>query len=483
MRDAKSLNTGILCGAVLVLVGCASTLEPVRPALPVAGGYALPDLPTQTVAAGGAGGQAQRFVTGAAVQADWWTLFRSPALNALVEHGLVANPSLTAAEAALRNAQELLAVQRTAYAPTVQAAYTPTRTKLAANSGNTGPGNGALNYTFHSAQLSVGYAPDVFGATKAQVLTADAQAQIQQLQWQAARVSLATNIVGAAVQDASLRRQIALTQQTVAAAQHALELLQRQQQAGQVASLEVANQALALAQARQLLPPLRRQLEINRDLLRALTASAPDSEVTAFDLDDLQLPAELPLSLPGALLEQRPDVQAAWQQLRGAAGQLGLAQAHRLPQFAISADVGSGAASLARIFSPGGLFFDVTAHLVQTVFDAGALQHREQAARETLRGAVATYQATVITAYQNVADSLQALHGDAEAMQAADEATRAAHSALELTQRQTRLGYLDGLAAAAAQQSDLQAASAVAQARSSRLMDSAALFQALGGGI
>jgi NodT family efflux transporter outer membrane factor (OMF) lipoprotein len=466
---------------LLVLAGCATPLEPARPPLPQARGYAASPLPSQTASAPGAGGAAQALVADADVRADWWTLFRSPALDTLVARALAGNPGLESAEASLRSAQALLAAQTAAFAPTAQAGVAGTRTKLAANAGNTGPG-GALSYSYHTGQLSVGYTPDLFGGTRAQVLGAQAQAEVQRLQWQAARVTLVTNLVGAAVQDAALRRQIELTTQTVNEGERLLALLQRQWRAGQVSRLEVAVQEFALAQARQQLPPLRRQLEVNRDLMRALAGDGPDHALPDFDLDALTLPSELPLSLPAALLEQRPDVRIAWEQVRAAAGGVGVARANRLPSLSITADAGGGASSPGQLLRASGLFFDLAARLTQTLFDAGALARREQAAQETLRASAASYQASVIAAWQNVADCLQVLHADATGLRLATEAADAARIALDLTRRQQGAGYLDGLALGAAQLADLQARQAVAQARAARLADTAALYQALGGG-
>lgn len=504
-RAATGLSL-FACAAAL-LGGCAVGPEYKRPTLPVSAGYAATTLPTATTSeATVTGGEAQRFEVGGTVRADWWTLLQSPALNRYIEQALAANPNLEAAQAALRSAQALVDAQRGFYYPSVQASYSPTRTKIAANRGGNSPGiqgdgsvistgqgtptsqggsapfNSPVIFNFHTAQLNVGYNPDVFGGNLRQVQSLQAQADVQRFQLEAARITLATNAIAAAVQDAALRQQVATSQAVVDAAQTSLDLIQRQLKFGYASRLDVANQATTLAQARAALPPLRKQFEQNRDLLRALAGAPQDSEVQAFDLAELKLPQDLPVSLPSQLLEQRPDVRAAEAQLQSASAQVGVARAARLPQFAMSADIGGAASGLSQMFWNSGRFFDLALSITQPIFDAGTLKLRERAAQETLQQASAQYRATVVGSFQNVADTLHAIQADAQALQAAAEVVETTNSALALTRRQHANGYLDRLALINAEQSERQAQLALVQARALRLLDTAALFQALGGG-
>lgn len=463
-------------------------------------------LPAATAAAPVPGGAAQRFTLEREIRADWWTLFQSPTLNALIEKAFAANPSIESAQAALRVVQENVYAQQGFFFPTVQANYTPSRTKLAGNLGGNSPGiqgngsvistvqgtpvseggtppfSGPVIYNFHTAQLTVGFAPDVFGANRRQVESLQAQAQAQQFQLQATYITLASNIVAAAFQDALLRRQIAITKEMIDASVAAVDLVRRQIKAGYAARLDLALQESALAQARQLLPPLQKQFEQNRDLLLALAGTVQDDEAPTFEFDALRLPEELPLSLPSQLVEQRPDVRAAEEQLRAASAQVGVARAARLPQFSINATVGGTASQFSQMFWGSGKFFNLALGIAQPLFDGGTLKHRERAANESLHQAAAQYRSTVITAYQNVADTLHAIHADAEALKAATEVTDAARTVLDLTRRQHARGYLDRLALIGTEQTYRQALLNLAQAQTSRFGDTAALFQALGGG-
>ncbi|MRW93611.1 efflux transporter outer membrane subunit [Duganella sp. FT80W] len=464
---------------LLLLTGCAVGPDYSRPAL---------DLPQTYVA------QPEQHYQLQDIQNNWWTVFHSDELNALIEQAWRANPSIASAEAALRAAQENVYAQQGYFLPTVQAGYTPQRTKLAGNQGGNSPGlqgNGSVIstgeatpviYNFHTAQVTVGYTPDVFGANRRQVESLEAQRQAQGLQLEAAYITLASNIVAAAFQDGLLRQQIDLTRHIIASSQTALELAERQHRAGYISRQELATQQGALAQARQLLPPLQKQLEQNRDLLRVLAGIRSDQQVPAFELARFQLPEQLPLTLPSQLVEQRPDVRAAEALLRSASADVGVARAARLPQFAITGTAGGTASQFGQMFWNSGKFFELTANVTQTLFDGGTLKHREKAADQALQGAVATYRSTVAAAFQNVADVLHAIDSDAAVLAAAQEADTAAGTALELALRQHAHGAVDRMELIAAEQNKRQAELTLAQAKAGQLEDAAALYQALGGG-
>lgn len=487
-----------ICAAMLgiQLAGCVAGPDYQRPALSV----------PQTYGAAPAVSAAQRYVMQQEIQNNWWTLFKSAELNALIEKAWSANPGIEAAEAALRAAQQNVYAQQGYFYPTVQAGYAPARTKVAGNLGGNSPGvqgngsvisarqntpaseggtapyNAPVIYNFHTAQLTVAYAPDVFGANRRQLESLQAQQQMQRFELEAAYVTLASNIVAAAFQDALLRRQMALVNEVIEANQAALALAQRQLKAGYLSRLEFSAQKGALAQSRQVLPALQKQFEQNRDLLRMLAGIPVDGDVPGFVLACFHLPEELPLTLPSSLVEQRPDVRAAEEALRSASAGVGIARAARLPQFSISGSAGGAASQFGQMFWSSGKFFDLTASVTQSLFDAGALKHRESAAHESLKASIATYRSTVAAAFQNVADVLHAIDADAGARQMAAEARDAARTAVDITERQHAHGAQDRLALILAQQNLRQAELQLAQAQASQLGDTAALFQALGGG-
>lgn len=497
-RPRTSLKSLIAFSALLPIAACAVGPHYHRPPLPGSQAYAPAPLPRSTASVPGvAEGAAQSFGTASAISAQWWTLFRSPALDALIRRAFAANPTIDAAVAALKQAQENVYAQRGYFYPTVQASYQAERTRLSGNTASSSApgvqGNGEdivplgpaepVTYSFHTAQVTVGFVPDVFGANRRQVESLQAQADAARYQLDAAYVTLASNVVAAAVQEASIRAQIDAVRIIVRSNQRSLKIMRRQLQLGYAARLDVAQQELTLAQAQAQLPPLERQLAQTRDLIRALAGNAPDQDAPqTFSLDSLHLPERLPLSLPSRLVEQRPDVLAAEEQVRAASAQVGIAVANRLPQFSLTAALGGQASRITQMFWSSGTFWSVIGNASQPLFDAGTLEHRQRAAEQALAQSAAQYRSTVLTAFQNVADTLHALYSDADALQSAVTVEKAAKVTVDVSRRQYRSGYVNYLSVLTAQAAYQQAIVARVQAQAARLGDTAALFEALGGG-
>jgi NodT family efflux transporter outer membrane factor (OMF) lipoprotein len=463
--------------------GCAVGPDFHRPEAPAAAGYTAQPPAATASSPDVAGGEEQRFVKDMDIPRQWWALFESAPLNGLIERSIKANPTIDAAKAALRQARENVAAQRSFYFPTFQANGSASPQKNATETIAPTLTSGAPYFTLYTAQLTVSYMPDVFGLNRRQVESLAAQAEFQCFQLEAAYLTLSSNVVAAAVQEASLRAQIGATRSIIEIAAKLLDIQRRHLALGYVTGLDVAAQEAALAQAQATLPPLEKQLALTRDLLAALAGRFPSEEMEEkFDLDALHLPQELPVSLPSRLVEQRPDVRAAEAQWHSASAQVGVATANMLPQISITGAMGGSSTQLAQLFVPGNTFYNLTGSLTQTIFDAGALLHKKRAAQAALDQAAAQYRSAVIDAFQNVADTLHALQSDADALKAAVAAERAARRTLDLTRRQLELGSVNYPAVLAAEQAWQQALINLAQARANRFADSAALFMALGGG-
>jgi NodT family efflux transporter outer membrane factor (OMF) lipoprotein len=339
-------------------------------------------------------------------------------------------------------------------------------------------------YSLYTAQVAVSYAPDVFGGTRRQVESLVATAENQRFQLEAAYLTLTSNIVAAAVQEASLRAQIAATEEIIKVEGEALGILQKQLNLGQVAGADVAAVEATLAQAQATLPPLQKQLAVQRDLLTALIGRYPSQEpAEKFELASLKLPEELPVSLPSKLIEQRPDVRSVEAQLHAASAQIGVAVAAILPQITLTPGAGLASTQFNQMFmTPGTAFWSVVGTATQTIFDAGALLHKKRAADAAFDEAAAMYRSTVISALQSVADTLHALQSDADTLKAAYAAERAAFKSLEIARRQLQLGAISYLGLLTTENTYQTALLAFVQAQAARYADTAALFQALGGG-
>jgi NodT family efflux transporter outer membrane factor (OMF) lipoprotein len=466
----------------LLLTACAVGPDFKPPAAPDATAFTKSSLPDATESADIAGGEAQRFMPGMDIPGDWWRLFHSDDLDALVRDALKANPTLEAAQNALRVAMENVRAQQGAYYPAIGANLAASRNKGSAVLAPTLNSNELL-YSLYQAQIGVSWTLDIFGANRRQVETLQAQADAQRLQLRATYVALTTNVVAAAVQEASLRAQITATQAVVMNVSDALAIIRRQNALGQVAGAEVAAEEAALAQAQQALPPLQKQLAQERDLLTALAGRLPTDEIEqTFQLMGLDLPEALPISLPSKLVQQRPDIMIAEANLHAASAQVGVATAAEFPNITLTAFDGSVATKLGQLFAPGSGFWSLGAGLTQPIFQGGMLEHRRRAAEAAYDQAASVYRNTVLTAFQNVADVLHALEYDAEALKAAVATETAATRSLEIARRQVELGQAQYLALLTAQQTYQQALSNRVQAQANRYADTAALFQALGGG-
>jgi NodT family efflux transporter outer membrane factor (OMF) lipoprotein len=453
-----------------------------RPTPPEDAGYTPKPLPDKTASAPTKAGEAQKLVMDRDIPFEWWQLFHSPALNALVKKAFAANPTLPAAEAALRQAKEMVTAQEGFYYPTVTGGASASRNQTGSTL-SPATANGSFLYDLYAAQLNVSYTPDVFGANRRAVESLDAQAANQRYQLEATYITLATNVVSAAITEASLRGQIAATKEIIAADQHALDILRNQFRLGYVMRIDVAAQESQLAQAEATLPPLQKAFEQNRDLLRVLCGNLPNEELAeTFDLDTINLPVELPVSLPSKLIDQRPDIRAAEELVRSANAEVGVAIANRLPQFTITGSYGTTATEFRQLFEPGGVFWSIVGGVTTPIFDGGTLLHRERAADEALLQAAYQYRSTVLSGYQNVADTLHAVISDADALKADAASEAAAKVTLDLTHRQQQVGYVDYLTLIQAELAYQQAILARVQAQAARFADAAALYQALGGG-
>jgi NodT family efflux transporter outer membrane factor (OMF) lipoprotein len=477
-RLAPFIATWVL----LLTPGCVVGPNFKKPAPPDVAGYIPTPISTTSSTPNVAGGEAQHIVEGKDIPGEWWILFHSKPLNDLIERSLKANPNLKAAQAALIVARENVLAQRGFYFPSIGGGASVVRAK-SSNDLSPVTNSSALNYSLYTPQVSVSFVPDVFGLNRRTVESVRAQEQQARFALAATHITLSSNVAAAAIEEASLRGQIDATRELITINTDMLKILWEQFKKGYASELEVAAQESQLAQVTATLPPLLKQLAQQRDMLATLSGGFPEQDLPEkFELSSLQLPRELPLSLPSQLVEQRPDVRQAEENLHAASAQIGIAIANRLPSFALTPDAGSTAVALGQLFSSGNGFWDLGAGLTQPIFQGGTLLHRERAARAAFTQAAEQYRSTVLTAFQNVADTLHALQQDADALNSAAAARTAARVTLDLAQSQYKAGYASYLALLSAEQTYQLAVINLVQAQANRYANTAALFQALGGG-
>jgi NodT family efflux transporter outer membrane factor (OMF) lipoprotein len=467
---------------LLLIAGCAVGPNFKKPAAPDVSDYTAGPLPATVTTPNVTGGEVQHFAKGSDISADWWTLFHSAPLNELIENSLTNNHDLKAAQAALSVARENVLAQRGVYYPSVAGNFSATRQR---QSGQIAPAlnSNAFLYNLFTPQVSVSYVPDVFGLNRRTVESLQAQEQEVRFQMIATYTTLTANVVVTAIQESSVQMQIDATRQLIDVNSNMVKILRYQFDKGYASRLDLAAQESQLAQVAATLPPLLKQLAQLQDLLAVLAGRFPNQAPgEKFELASLQLPQELPVSLPSDLVEQRPDVRQAEANLHDASAKIGIAIANRLPNIVLTANVGSAAAATSQLFTSGTGFWGIGAEAAAPLFQGGTLLHQERAAKAAYLQAAEQYRSTVLTAFQNVADTLTALEQDADALKAAAAAADAAKITLDLAQRQLQDGYAGYLALLNAEQAYQQGLINLVQAQANRYADTAALFQALGGG-
>ena len=484
-RTVAPVLTTLGLSLALALAGCAAVgpdfKPPDLPAAAQGADYTATPLPARTAQAPVEGGVAQQWVAGADIPAQWWSVFQSTALDALIREALARSPTLAAAQATLRQAQEGLAAQQGKLAlPSVDAQLGAQRERASAV--QTQKAGGQL-LTLFNAQVNVSYNVDLFGGVRRQLEGAQAQVDAQRLQLEATQLMLTGNLVTTAIREAGLRAQIKAAREVLQAQQDQLDILQKQFDTGATAQSAVLAQQAQVAQTQATLPALDKALAQTRHQLAVYAGRLPSEPgLPEFALADLTLPPSLPLSLPSELARQRPDVRAAEALLHQASAQVGVATANLYPQIQLSASLGSTALTVGDLFKGPWAFWSLAGGLVQPLFHGDALQAQRRAAFAGFDAAAAQYQGTLLVAFQNVADALRALQFDADTLAAQAQAETAARQSLQISTAQYQNGAVSYVQLLSAQQTWLQTHTALAQAQAARYADTAALFQALGGG-
>jgi NodT family efflux transporter outer membrane factor (OMF) lipoprotein len=478
-------RSGILITASLIAVavaGCAAGPDFSEPEAPKTDSYTSTAMPVETASTPGRAGAAQRFMTGEEIPAQWWTLFHSEPLDRLIRQALTDSPTLAAAQAKLRQAEENLRAEVGAVSPSVDAKLSAERQRFSfAAIGQ--PQVPSTTFNLYNASVGVSYTFDAGGGWRRELEAMRAQVDYQSFQLEGAHLALTANIVTAAIREASLRAQMQALQEIEALQQKELGITETQFELGGAKRTDVLAQRAQLMQVRVTLLPLEKELAQTRHLLAVLAGKLPsEASLPEFTLETLELPQQLPVSLPSALVRQRPDIRAAEALLHQASAQVGVATANLYPRITLSGSYGSLANNTGDMFGPTSSIWNVGASLLQPLFHGGELTARRRAAIAAYDQTAAQYRDTVLHAFQNVADTLRALDVDARTLKAQSEADAVARDTLDLTHKEFSLGAANYLSLLNAQRQYQQARISLVQSQALRCADTAALFQALGGG-
>ncbi|MDM9557434.1 efflux transporter outer membrane subunit [Bordetella petrii] len=466
---------------LLMLGGCAVGPDFARPPAPDAGHYGAAPAPAET--AGDAGAPPQRLHAGMDIPAQWWRLFRSPELDRLVREALAHSPTIDQARARLREAQQILAAEtggRTL--PSVDANLSAGRQKVDPSAYGVPVADQPAPFTLYNASIDVSYTLDVFGAERRALEGLRAQVDLQARELQAARMTLAGNVVTAAIRQAALQARLEAAEALLEAQARQLDIMRQRQRAGGIATLDLHNQESLLAQTRATLPDLRRQRDRARHQLAIYLGRLPAQADLALPAwAALQLPLDVPLGVPSQLTRQRPDILAAEALWHRAAADVGVATANRYPRFTLTGSFGSQRTRAGDV-ADGVNVWSLALGLTQPLFRGGELRARQRAAEAAYDAAAAAYRQTVLQGFQQVADALRAVQADAAALQGRAEAERQAQAAYAIAARQYQAGGISQFALLDAQREQLRTRAERIQAQADRYADTAALLQALGGG-
>ncbi len=474
----------VLLALVLGCSGCAVGPDFHGASLPAADAYTSMPLPEKTLASSAKAGAAQNFINGGSIPEQWWNLFQSREMDALIRQAISGNPTLAAAEATLREARENVNA-RTGSENYPNAAFEAGSSRQKASPAAAGmpDGKGSV-FDLHHASVVVSYVFDFFGGGRREIEALKAKVDVERFRLEAAYLAISGNVVTAVIQEASLHALINATQEIISSQEKQLELLEKQLVLGGISRAEVLSLRAQLEAARSALPSYEKELNSTRHQLTALLGKLPNeaASLPKFDLYAMTLPTELPVSLPSELVRQRPDLRAAEALLHAASAGVGVATADLYPRITLSGSYGPQAGELNKLFNTESLVWGIGAGITQPVFNGGALRAKKRGAVAVYDQAAANYRKTVITAFQNVADVLRALEADAAILKAQADAEAAAGDALALAREQFKAGAINYALVLNAERQYQQSRISLVQAQAVRFLDTAALFQALGGG-
>ena len=480
-RAVPRTAIALIAGLGLGLTSCAVGPNFHAPPPPKSLRYTSSALAAETMATGIEGGEAQRFDFGKQLPGEWWSLFGSIQLDALIRRAMTNYPDIAAQQAALREALENVRAEEGVFLPQIQGSGYATRNQV--SGAEYFPGFPNFIENFFESYVSVSYTFDFFGKERRTLEGLEAQAHYQDFELEASYLTLTSNVALTVVQIASLSDQIAATRDIISIETQELKVIDERFRLGAQTRADILQQQSNVASVRATLPPLQQQLEAAEHNLAVLTGRPPpDAPALELSLSDLKLPSDLPVSLPSSLVAQRPDIRAQQSVLHQMSANIGVATADLLPQLTLTGSFGNATASMATLIDGSSGIWSIAGNATAPIFQGGTLLAKRRAAVDAFDQAAAQYRLLVLEAFQNVADTLTALANDAQALAAEHDALDDAQASLGFIQRQYAVGAVDYTELLTAQQSYQQARIAYLSAIANRFTDTVKLFQALGGG-
>ena len=481
-RVSQTMTHGLILRPALpllaLLTGCTLGPDFVQPEAPKQAGYSQTGDQTDTLAAGGI---AQHFQKGGKISADWWQLFKSAALDKVVKAAITNNLSLQAAQANLRQSQATLQAGYGIFFPQVDVGFTPVRQRF--SPARFGSATKASVFNLYTISSTVSYTLDVFGGERRGVESLEAQQDIQHYTALATYLSLTGNIINTVIAGAAYQAEIEATQQLIDILNKQIEITVLQVQAGTVPYVSALSLRSQLSAIQASLPALQQKLNQAEHLQASLVGKTPaEWTPVSLKLSELTLPSDIPLSLPSELVRQRPDILSAEAQLHSDSAKIGVATASLFPTISLSASYGYNNTSLADLFVNNGNIWAMAGNFAQPLFHGGTLWYNRKAALETYDHSLSSYRQVVISAFEQVADTLKALEHDAQIQTAQQQALQTSEEALGIINANYQAGLVNYLQVLSVNSQYQQARIAYLQILAQRFQDTVGLFIALGGG-
>ncbi len=463
---------------LFALTSCTVGPDFVPPEAPSVKQYNNETDPTATIPAGGV---AQQFQQGAKVAAEWWRLFNSRELEAIIKEAIANNPTLQAAQASLRQSQYNLRAGYGVFYPAVGGGFGASRQRYSPlKIGQSAPPS---IFSLFTLSATISYALDVFGGERRAVEALGAEVDLQRASERATYLTLTSNIVNTVIAKAAYRAEIEATRKLIELQKEQVKLAEAQAQAGTAPYSSVLSFQSLLASNEAEIPQLQQKLSQTEHLLATLVGHMPaEWKPPELVFADLTLPGELPVSLPSDLVRQRPDILAAEAVLHNANANVGVATAALFPSFSLNAGYGTNNTALDSLFAASGNFWTLGANVTTPIFQGGTLWYERKAAMENLQQSLASYRGTALGAFAQVADTLRALEHDATTLEAQGRARETADQALRLITANYEAGLATYTDVLVANVQYYQTTIAELESLAVRYQDTVALFVALGGG-
>ena len=415
---------------------------------------------------------------------DWWRSFRSRELTALMEEATAANLDIAVAIAQISQADAQVRIAGAPLLPTIDLGASDTASKasqqLSTSSGRVGGGSPFSR--LYATSLSASYIIDFWGKNRAALNAAIETSVASRYNREVVTLTALTSVADTYFQIMAARDRLRIARRNLADSSRILFLIKQQFDVGTASDLNVAQQESLVEQVRATIPPLEETLRQNVAALAVLVGKAPEHfNAHGAGMQAVAVPRVTP-GLPSELINRRPDIRQAEEQLKSAGYSVEAARAAFFPTIQLTGQVGFESAALRGLFGPGAWFYTAAASLTQPLFDGGVLLGQFELQKGLQAQFLQAYRKSVLSAFSNVEQTLIAFEQTTAQERIQENVVKASRRAFTLSEQQMNSGTVNMVTLLQVEQTLFTAEDQLAQVRLARLLAIVGLFQALGGG-